>query len=154
MLKIDQVTSLLSRGQFARICVELDLRKPIESNVVARGLLLQLEYEGLHTICFKCGLYGHLDSKCIKSITKDDKKGEEQAVPAEGTHSQVPKVGDEATKNPQPNAVRADVSLDTSATQQIKNKEPTKSGIGSSINPEEKEYGPWMLVKRQKRKPK
>lgn len=43
MLKIDKVTSLESRGQFARICVELDLAKPLLPKIIARGVLLNLE---------------------------------------------------------------------------------------------------------------
>lgn len=59
MLKIDRLTSIYSREKFARICVEMDLSKPLVSHVVIRGHNIQLEYEGLHQICFDCGCYGH-----------------------------------------------------------------------------------------------
>lgn len=37
MLKIDHVASAQARGQFEHICVELDLEKPLELKVIARG---------------------------------------------------------------------------------------------------------------------
>jgi hypothetical protein len=64
MLKIDRLTSIHSRGKFARICVELDLDKPLFSHILIRGHKLFLEYEGLHQICFKCGCYGHKSEHC------------------------------------------------------------------------------------------
>jgi hypothetical protein len=59
MLKIDQITSIHSRGKYARICVEIDLDKPLAPHIIIRGFKLPIEYEGLHMICFSCGKYGH-----------------------------------------------------------------------------------------------
>nr|KYP52894.1 LINE-1 reverse transcriptase isogeny [Cajanus cajan] len=53
MLKIDKLTSIQSRGKFARICVEIDLQKKLVSQIDVLGYILKLEYEGLHSICFK-----------------------------------------------------------------------------------------------------
>lgn len=64
MLKIDRLTSIHSRGQFARLCMELDLEKPVVPQVKVRGVVLNLVYEGLHTICFHCGVYRHRESDC------------------------------------------------------------------------------------------
>lgn len=64
MLKIDKLTSLHSRGKFARICVELDLEKPLASHFYTCGRKHILEYEGLHAICFRCGKYGHKKDSC------------------------------------------------------------------------------------------
>lgn len=36
-LKIDRLMLIHSRGKFARICVELDLEKPLESHINVRG---------------------------------------------------------------------------------------------------------------------
>lgn len=64
LLKVDRLTSFQHRGQFARICVELDLSKPLVPQVVVRGVPLKLVYEGLHAICFSCGVYGHRMGSC------------------------------------------------------------------------------------------
>lgn len=58
-LKMDHLTSIQSRGQFARFCAEIDLAKPLLPYVLFRGQKLKLEFEGLHAVCFKCGVYGH-----------------------------------------------------------------------------------------------
>lgn len=82
MLKIDRLTSIHSRGQFARICVEIDLAKPVTPQVVVRGEILKLEYEGLHTICFHCGVYGHRESECLlKQAMKTDLSSEADRGP-------------------------------------------------------------------------
>nr|KYP70239.1 Putative ribonuclease H protein At1g65750 family [Cajanus cajan] len=52
MLKIDKLTSIHSRGKFARICVEINLNKKLVSKIDIMGHVLKLEYEGLHSICF------------------------------------------------------------------------------------------------------
>nr|KYP53701.1 hypothetical protein KK1_024275 [Cajanus cajan] len=64
MLKIDKVTAIQARGRYARICVEMDLDKPLLPTVIARGYLLNIQYEGLHSISFQCGKYGHKESHC------------------------------------------------------------------------------------------
>lgn len=64
LLKLDRATSIHSRGKFARMCVEVDLSQPLISHLLIRGHQLQIEYEGLHLICFSCGCYGHRADQC------------------------------------------------------------------------------------------
>lgn len=59
MLKVNKLTSIHSRGRFARLCVELDFSHPLTMHIMVRSNLVYLEYEGLHVVCFKCGVYGH-----------------------------------------------------------------------------------------------
>lgn len=66
LLKIDRVTSIQSRGQFARLCVEIDLSKKLVPNIQVKGVVLKLEYEGLHIVCFACGKYGHKQDSCLE----------------------------------------------------------------------------------------
>jgi hypothetical protein len=68
MLKIDRLTSIHSRGQYARICVEIDLDKILAPHIVIRGHKFPIEYEGLHLICFVCGKYGHKTNQCSMII--------------------------------------------------------------------------------------
>lgn len=55
MLKIDKLASLHSRGKYARICVELDLDRPLDSHSYIKDFKFVLEYERLHSIYFICG---------------------------------------------------------------------------------------------------
>ncbi|KAK7402242.1 hypothetical protein VNO78_14348 [Psophocarpus tetragonolobus] len=68
MLKIDGVISNKAHGRFARICVEIDLDMSLQPKVIARGYILNLQYEGLHSICFKCHQYGHKDISCNETL--------------------------------------------------------------------------------------
>ncbi|KAL4307105.1 hypothetical protein AHAS_Ahas16G0245000 [Arachis hypogaea] len=73
MLKIDRVTSVHSRERFARICVELDLSKKLVPRISVLEKILNVEYEGLHIICFTYGKYGHRSDQC--SETHDGSRG-------------------------------------------------------------------------------
>lgn len=63
-VKVDSNTSLVTRGHFARVCVELDLTKPLLSKFKLHRRVRRIEYEGLHMVCFECGKYGHMKETC------------------------------------------------------------------------------------------
>ncbi|CAN1164233.1 hypothetical protein LINPERHAP2_LOCUS25470 [Linum perenne] len=63
-VRIDNTTLEGSRCNFARICVEVNLAKPLLSKYMLRRRVRRIEYEGLHTICFNCGCYGHKEEAC------------------------------------------------------------------------------------------
>ncbi|XP_057432639.1 uncharacterized protein LOC130725428 [Lotus japonicus] len=65
-IRVDINTLQGDRGRFARICVELDLTKPIFGKIMIEDFWYNIEYEGLHIICTKCGCYGHRSRECIK----------------------------------------------------------------------------------------
>lgn len=63
-IKVDDTTKATTRGKFARVCVELDLRKPLKTGYRMRGREWKLKYEGLQEFRFSCGHYGHRESNC------------------------------------------------------------------------------------------
>lgn len=63
---IDEATSLVSRGRFARMCIEVDITTPLLSKYKLRRRMRKIEYKGIHLICFKCGTYGHREDNCGK----------------------------------------------------------------------------------------
>ncbi|CAN1269599.1 hypothetical protein LINPERPRIM_LOCUS13641, partial [Linum perenne] len=70
-VRIDHTTLEGSRGNFARLCVEVDLSKPLLSKYLLRRRVRRIEYEGLHTICFQCGCYGHEEASCpVKEVSE------------------------------------------------------------------------------------
>ncbi|KAI9128538.1 hypothetical protein K1719_000021 [Acacia pycnantha] len=86
MIKIDRSTSIYDKGEFARICVEIDLQQPLLPAFTAFGEDMQLVYEGLHLVCFGCGLYGHEQKKCPHSpvaANGDNNEHTKQRVVAE-----------------------------------------------------------------------
>ncbi|KAJ4838451.1 hypothetical protein Tsubulata_041033 [Turnera subulata] len=64
-IKVDEVTLRSSRVKFARVCIEVDLTKPLVSKFSLRRRIWRVVYEGLNTVCFQCGRYGHAMDKCI-----------------------------------------------------------------------------------------
>lgn len=63
-LRVDVSTASAERGRYARLCVEIDLSKPLFSKFRLRRKVRRIEYEGIHVICFNCGRYGHRKESC------------------------------------------------------------------------------------------
>ncbi|EOA32779.1 hypothetical protein CARUB_v10016088mg, partial [Capsella rubella] len=63
-IKVDLTTLQFERARFARICVEVDLKNPLKGTILINGERYFVSYEGLTTICSKCGMYGHLVHAC------------------------------------------------------------------------------------------
>ena len=59
-IRVDPTTLNFERARFARICVEVNLTKPLKGTVLINGERYFVAYEGLSEICSKCGVYGHL----------------------------------------------------------------------------------------------
>ncbi|KAI9120919.1 hypothetical protein K1719_007952 [Acacia pycnantha] len=74
IIKIDRSTSIYDKGEFARICVEVDLQKPLLPAFTTFGVDKQIVYEGLHLVCFCCGIYGHTQEQCGKRKTVGEVK--------------------------------------------------------------------------------
>ncbi|KAI9124595.1 hypothetical protein K1719_004517 [Acacia pycnantha] len=64
IIKIDRSTSIYDKGEFARICVEIDLQKPLLPVFTVSGEDKQIVHECLHLVCFECGQYGHSWDVC------------------------------------------------------------------------------------------
>lgn len=61
------------RARFARVCIEVDLRKTLVSKFELNCREYRVEYEGLHLICFNCGCFGHNKEQC-HLIMEDEMK--------------------------------------------------------------------------------
>lgn len=76
-LRIDNTTQATARGRFARVCIEIDLEKPVTASCRMRGKKWQIQYEGLHDLCFTCGKYGHKEIKCpLTNVNNQDQAGD------------------------------------------------------------------------------
>lgn len=64
VLKIDYNTEGFEKAKFARLAILLDLTKPLVSKIKLDGSIQHVEYEGLPTICYCCGRYGHMEEAC------------------------------------------------------------------------------------------
>ncbi|MBA0609363.1 hypothetical protein Godav_021426, partial [Gossypium davidsonii] len=78
---IDERTMNASRGRFAKIAVLIDLTKPLITRIRVNGKIKVVEYESLHIVCFKCGIYGHTKDNYLR-LEVDPKKSDGAAASA------------------------------------------------------------------------
>ncbi|KAI9112066.1 hypothetical protein K1719_016962 [Acacia pycnantha] len=87
MIKVDRSTSIYDKGGFARICVEIDLKKPLTPTYTVFGEERNIIYEGLHNVCFTCGKYGHQKRACPMTEEQKQVSGQDQSKPEVGSGS-------------------------------------------------------------------
>jgi len=78
VIRVDDTTANVERGQYTRLCVDVDLTKPLLSKFRLNGRVWRIQYEGLKLICFHCGKYGHKDDVCPLSSTVQSEGGNVQ----------------------------------------------------------------------------
>ncbi|XP_019173812.1 PREDICTED: uncharacterized protein LOC109169384 [Ipomoea nil] len=66
-IRVDQATSLVSMGYFARICVEVDITRPLILKFKYKDRVRSVAYEGIHLVCFSCEVYGHSPDACLQT---------------------------------------------------------------------------------------
>ena len=122
VLRIDAHTALEARGKYARLCIQVDINKPLINNVLIGRFEQQVVYEGIHKLCFGCGRIGHKKDACPHLVRKPSSlvRGDRGELD-ESARSRTLHVTDNTT--------------DGSGT----------SG-GSGADMESIVYGPWMVV--------
>ncbi|CAI0431479.1 unnamed protein product [Linum tenue] len=64
---IDHATKTGARRNYARVCVQVDLTKPLLSQFRIKGSKYFIQYEGLEKICLNCGMYTeHTRCACVE----------------------------------------------------------------------------------------
>lgn len=126
--KVDHATSMASRGLFARVCVEVDITKPLLARFTLRNKMRMIEYEVLHLVCFKCGMVGQCREACKLAHAQP-----EETAPTEG---------DEAS------ASATDPTAETSKRPTWKAGEERAENLGCS-RPLGDKYGSWMITQRK-----
>ena len=68
MLRVDTHTASEARGRFTRLCVQVDVNKPLVTTIKIGKLEQAVCYEGIQKLCFDCGRMGHKREICPYSI--------------------------------------------------------------------------------------
>ncbi|KAL0915657.1 hypothetical protein M5K25_016090 [Dendrobium thyrsiflorum] len=75
-LMLDGNMFLWGKREFARVCVRLELDKPLPLGVWVDGIagrfFQKVEYERISTFCFNCGMIGHDKSACTNGRAVDN----------------------------------------------------------------------------------
>lgn len=90
-IRVDHATGEVARGKFARMCVEVDIKKPLLSKFKLRRTARKIEYEGLHLVCFDCGVYGHRKDECsLNQGNMEEPEKDEGVGVADGRDERAP----------------------------------------------------------------
>ncbi|CAN1147609.1 hypothetical protein LINPERHAP2_LOCUS15968 [Linum perenne] len=63
-VRLDLATAEGARARYARVCVEVDISKPLLGKYMIDNRTFLVEYESLEKICATCGFYGHKADGC------------------------------------------------------------------------------------------
>lgn len=97
-VRVDATTLNFERARFARVCVEVNLKKSLKGSVLINGERYFVSYEGLTNICSLCGLYGHLVHSCSKRVHENVIPPASQGNPGPARGNAIVPVGESFTQ--------------------------------------------------------
>ncbi|CAN1141727.1 hypothetical protein LINPERHAP2_LOCUS12662, partial [Linum perenne] len=80
-VRLDLATTEGARGRYARVCVEVDLSKPLLGKYMIENRTFLVEYESLENIYETCGIYGHKTAGCPNLKPIQASETQEDAYP-------------------------------------------------------------------------
>lgn len=78
VLWIDSHTANGEKGCFARLCIQVNLDKPLIKFVYLGKIAQCVQYEGINALCFSCGKIGHKAETCPYTIRETPKEAEKE----------------------------------------------------------------------------
>ena len=127
VLRIDTHIATETKGKFARICVQIDVNKPLVTAILIGKFEQSICYEGIQKLCFGCGRVGHRKESC-PYIIRQKSSSERTEVRAEGSVPSSP------CETHVPNKVQKGQGSNESVSRSTK--EEATDGT----------YGPWVVV--------
>ncbi|CAN1132894.1 hypothetical protein LINPERHAP2_LOCUS7322, partial [Linum perenne] len=93
-VRLDLATSDGARARYARVCVEVDLSKPLLGKYMIGDRVFYVEYECLENICHTCGIHGHSTNSCPTTRIPDVAPSpRDETIPTEIPTEPEPEVG-------------------------------------------------------------
>lgn len=130
VLRVDTHTANEARGRFARLCVQIDVDKPLVTAVLIGKFEQPVCYEGIQRLCFSCGKMGHRKEGCPYMVWPDPMPREVEAVNGRDVGARSPRLREEH------------------AISRTEAGEGPSSFVHGSAHEEAQEgmYGPWIVV--------
>ncbi|CAI0559344.1 unnamed protein product [Linum tenue] len=88
-VRVDKSTETGARDKYARVCIEVDLTKPLLSAYKIEGVEYYPQNEGLKNICFECGTYGHSQAVCPTVHKPDPTTPQTPVEPTQSAHTEL-----------------------------------------------------------------
>ncbi|XP_065627894.1 uncharacterized protein At4g02000-like [Quercus suber] len=76
VLRVDTFTASKTRGRFARLCIRIDVEKPLVTTILLGKAEQPVSYAGIQKLCFGCGRLGHRREACPYSIRPNSSRRE------------------------------------------------------------------------------
>ncbi|XP_061993911.1 uncharacterized protein LOC133711841 [Rosa rugosa] len=146
VVKVDQHTLAQARGKFCRICVEVNLNEPLKPFVELDDKPYGVVYEGISTICFNCGVYGHVKDHCPYAKAAESAKPTVNDVLMVSTRPDT--IDEPITKPTDVGLQSADNVTVSEASQKNSYMAPTNTGTETN----KAKMGPWMIMNYKNRK--
>ncbi|XP_050277862.1 uncharacterized protein LOC126719336 [Quercus robur] len=92
VLRIDSYTASETRGGYARLCVQINLEKPLITSIRVGRMVQRVMYEGVSSLCFSYGRLGHKKENYsfqLQQTVKENNGQEEQRI-NEGVVASIP----------------------------------------------------------------
>lgn len=65
-VNVDTNMFSIEKGNYSRLCIQVDLTKPLLVIFSIKGRHYKVEYKGLHLLCPNCGRFWHYKEGCMK----------------------------------------------------------------------------------------
>ncbi|CAN1170476.1 hypothetical protein LINPERHAP2_LOCUS29023 [Linum perenne] len=119
-VRLDLARAEGARARYARVCIEVDLSKPLLGKYMIGDRVFYVEYECLENLCFTCEMYGHKLDSCPTTV-----------VPSEAVAEPVPE------EDPKlPNQDESDIGSWMTVTRRNRKKSATQQPSSSSKPPQ------------------
>ena len=134
VLRVDTHTASEARGRFTRLCVQVDVNKPLVTTIKIGKLEQAVCYEGIQKLCFDCGRMGHKRESCPYSIRQD-------VPPKKTVETESEKDKARSCFSREENADKADEEASGIVPDIVQD-------VGENYV-QDSTYGPWIVVQRK-----
>ena len=135
VLRVDIHTANEAKGRFARLCVQIDMDKPLVTAVLIGRFEQSICYEGIQKLCFTCGRLGHRKENCPYTV--------HLASPAKERMTANERDGEGRT---------CDMHVPHGPAEGMENSRVVHGNVAEAV--QESTYGPWTVVARRRNVPK